>query len=316
MNRWFKHWVMLGATLSLIACGGGNDDHPAPGNIVVVAQANGFNALAAAATKAGLVTALSDAAASLTVFAPTDAAFGALATQLGFANAAAMVEALPAATLANILKYHVLPSKKTAADLTAGGPTQITLYAFGGVPATLALSTVGGVSITDAAQTKAKVVTADVAASNGVIHAIDKVLVPPGVLNVVQMAQVNPLFSTLVASVVKANLQGTLSGAGPFTVFAPTNDAFTAIQSTVASLTTAQLTKVLTYHVLPSQVLAAGIPFGAPVATVEGETITINAGTPPTITDKSTAKASIVITDVRASNGVIHVINKVLIPTL
>jgi transforming growth factor-beta-induced protein len=130
------------------------------------------------------------------------------------------------------------------------------------------------------------------------------------------MAQVNPLFTTLVSSVVKANLQATLSGAGPFTVFAPTNDAFAAIQSTVDGLTTAKLIQLLTYHVLPAQVLAANIPFGTPVASVEGETLTINSGTPPTITDKTSTNASIVITDVRASNGVIHVINKVLIPTL
>ena len=316
MNRWFKSLVMAGAALGLVACAGGGDDpHPA-GNIVVVAQANGFNALAAAVTKAGLVTALSDPAASLTVFAPTDAAFGALATQLGFASATAMVDALPASALASILKYHVLPTKKTAADLTAGGATQATLYSLGGSPTTLALATTGGVTITDAALTKAKVVTADVAASNGVVHAIDKVLVSPGVLNIVRMAQVNPLFSTLVAAVVKANLQGTLSGAGPFTVFAPTNDAFAAIQSTVAGLTIAQLTKVLTYHVLPAQVLAANIPFGTPMTTVEGETLTINAGAPPTITDKTATPAAIVATDVRAGNGVIHVIGKVLIPTL
>jgi transforming growth factor-beta-induced protein len=130
------------------------------------------------------------------------------------------------------------------------------------------------------------------------------------------MAQVNPIFSTLVGAVVTANLQGTLSGSGPFTVFAPTNDAFAAIQTTVAGLSTAQLTQVLTYHVLPTQVLAANIPFGTPVTTVEGETITINAGTPPTITDKTATPAPIVATDVRASNGVIHVIGKVLIPTL
>jgi uncharacterized surface protein with fasciclin (FAS1) repeats len=318
MNRWLiRCLIVLGVAASLVACGGDDDDHPAaPGNLVEVATANNFTALTAAATKAGLVSALTDPKASLTVFAPTDAAFTALATQLGFANATAMVTALPSNALASILTYHVLPTKKTAADLLAGGATQATLYAFEGKNTTLALATTGGVTLTDAALTRAKVTTTDVAASNGVIHVVDKVLVPPGVLNVVQMAQVNPLFTSLVGAVVKANLQGALSGAGPFTVFAPTNDAFTAIQSTVDSLTTAQLSKVLTYHVLPSQVLAASIPFGTAVATVEGETITINAGTPPTITDKSPARASIVATDVRASNGVIHVIGKVLIPTL
>lgn len=317
MKRWLKFLSILSVTLSIVACGGGDSAPSAvPGNIVAVAQSKSFNALTAAATKAGLVSALSDPTANLTVFAPTDAAFGTLATQLGFADATALVNALPAADLAKILTYHVLPTKKTAADLTAGGATQATLYSFGGAPTRLSLTTTAGVTITDAAQTQAKVTTTDVAASNGVIHAIDKVLVPPGVLNVVQMAQVNPLFTTVVSSVVKANLQGALSGAGPFTVFAPTNNAFAAIQSTVAGLTTAQLIKVLTYHVLPAQVLAANIPFGTPVATVEGETLTINSGTPPTITDKTSINASIVITDVRASNGVIHVINKVLIPTL
>jgi uncharacterized surface protein with fasciclin (FAS1) repeats len=319
MNRWLMTCLaVLGMAASLAACGGGDDDDhpPPPGNIVEVAQANGFTALGAAVTKAGLSAALTDSKASLTVFAPTDAAFGTLATQLGFANATAMVTALPASALASILTYHVLPTKKTAADLIAGGATQATLYSFGGAATTLSLTTTGGVSIRDAALTTAKVTTADVAASNGVIHVVDKVLITPGVLNVVQMAQVNPVFSSLVGAVVKADLQGTLSGAGPFTVFAPTNDAFAAIQSTVAGLTTAQLSKVLTYHVLPAQVLAANIPFGTPVATVEGETLTINAGSPPTITDKTATPASIVATDVRASNGVIHVIGKVLIPTL
>lgn len=314
MNRWFKVLAALGLVASLAACGGSDDDPP--GNIVQVAQANKLTALEAAVTKAGLATALTDPTASLTVFAPTDAAFAALATQLGFPSAGALVEALPANTLASILTYHVLPTRKSAADLVAGGATQPTLYAFEGTSARLTLSTTAGVKITDAALTTANVVTADVPASNGVVHVIDKVLVPPGVLNIVQMAQVNPVFSTLVGAVVTADLQGTLSGAGPFTVFAPTNDAFAAIQTTVAGLTTAQLTQVLTYHVLPAQVLAAAIPFGTPVATVEGQTITINAGTPPTILDKTATPAPIVATDVRASNGVIHVIGKVLIPTL
>ena len=315
MNRWFKYLAALGLVASLAACGGSDDDHPAPGNIVQVAQSNNLTALGAAVTKAGLATALTDPNASLTVFAPTDAAFGALAAKLGFASASALVDALPASTLASILTYHVLPSKKTAADLTAGGTAQATLYTFAGTSAKLTLSTTSGVKITDAALTVANVTTADVPASNGVVHVIDKVLVPPGVLNIVQMAQVNPIFSTLVSSVVAANLQGTLSGAGPFTVFAPTNDAFAAIQSTVAGLSTTQLAQVLTYHVLPTQVLAANIPFGTPVATVEGETITINTGTPPTITDKTATPAPIVATDVRASNGVIHVVSKVLSPT-
>jgi len=318
MKRWLMKIAAVVISVPLVsACGGGDDP---PGNLAQVAQQQGFTALVAAATKANLVGALSDPAASLTVFAPTDAAFGTLATQLGFANATAMVNALPSSALASILSYHVLPAKKTAATLVAGGATQATIYNFAGSATTLALSTTGGVKITDAVLTQANVTTADVQASNGVIHVVDKVLVPPGVLTVVQMAQANPAaFSTLVSAVVSANLAGTLGGAGPFTVFAPTNAAFAAIAPTVASLTPPQLSTVLTYHVLGSQVLSSGIPFGTPVATLSGQSITINAGTAPviaTISDTTTTRANIAAVDVRASNGVIHVISKVLLPNL
>lgn len=305
--------IAMVATLG--ACGSSDDDtHEVPlGNIADVAKAQGFNALLAASTKAGINGTLTDASAQLTVFAPTDAAFTALAQTLGFADASAMVNALPAATLQNMLTYHVLGSKKLAADLAAGGATQPTAYTYNGAPARLALDFTSGVKITDAALTVATVVTPNVAASNGVIHAIDKVLVPPGVLNIVQMAQVNPSFSSLVSAVVATNLQGTLSGAGPFTVFAPTNAAFAAAPQ---NLSTAQLTTVLTYHVLGSQVLSNQIAFGTPVATVAGQTITINNDTPPTIRDTTAVIAKLVAVDVRASNGVIHVIDKVLIPAL
>ena len=317
---WFTKMIALVATATLVSACGGSDDPAPPGNLAEVAQQQGFTALVAAATKANLVTALSSPTANLTVLAPTDAAFTTLATQLGFSSATAMVTALPADALASILSYHVLPARRSAAQVIAGGASQPTIYTYSGQAATLAVSTTGGVKFGDAVLTQGTVTTADVPASNGVIHVIDKVLVPPGVLTVVQMAQANPAaFSTLVGAVVSANLAGTLSGAGPFTVFAPTNDAFAAIASTVAGLTTQQLTTVLTYHVVGAQVLSSGIPFGTPVATVSGQNITINAGTAPviaTITDATTTPKNIVAVDVRASNGVIHVLSGVLIPTL
>jgi transforming growth factor-beta-induced protein len=316
-TRLLHYFLALALTAFVAGCDfGDDDDPPPPGNITKVAQQRGFTALLAATSKAGLADALADGSASLTVFAPTDAAFAQLAARLGFSDATAMVNALPASALGSILTYHVLPARRTAAELASGGSTQPTLYAFEGAPAALSLDTATGVQITDAALTTATVQAADVPASNGVIHAIDKVLIPPGVLTVVQMAQANPLFSTLVEAVVSANLQATLGGAGPFTVFAPTNDAFAAIAPTVAGLTPQQLTTVLSYHVLPAQVLAADIPFGTPVNTVANQTLTINAGAPPTVTDTTATPAQIVATDVRASNGVIHVIGKVLIPAL
>jgi len=317
-----KYLCAVLAAAFLSACGGSdNDDAPAATAVTAaattidkVAQDRGFNALLAAATKAELGPALSDTNAQLTVLAPTDAAFNNLATTLGFSNAAAMVNALPAATLRNILSYHVLPGNKPASQLTAAAQSsQATLYSFEGQPASVTVNTASGVRIGDAVLTNANVVATDVSASNGVIHAIDKVLVPPGVLNIVQMAQLNPELSSLVGAVTRANLQATLSGAGPFTVFAPTNAAFAAAP---AGLSTQQLATVLTYHVLGSQVLASQIPFGTPVGTAAGQTITFNAGTPPTISDTTSTPARISATNVRASNGVIHLIDKVLIPAL
>lgn len=315
MNRWFRWMFAAVAVTALAACGDEDEPVVLQANLAEVAQANGLSALTAAATKAGLASALTDANANLTVFAPTNAAFDALAKRIGFADAAAMVNALPQSALAAILNYHVLPTRKSAADLIAGGAAQATAYSFDGTPATLAVGSTGGVSLTDAVLTSARVTAADVAASNGVAHVIDKVLVPPGVLNVVQMAQANPAFGTLVDAVVSANLQNALSGAGPFTVFAPTNDAFAAIASTVAGLTAQELGTVLTYHVLGSQVLSSQIPFGTPVDTLAGQPITIDAS-PLQIADTTPTPAPIVATDVRASNGVIHVIGKVLLPAL
>ncbi|MCR5882322.1 fasciclin domain-containing protein [Rhizobacter sp. J219] len=316
MIHWLKTVLAACAmTGFLAACGGGDDDPPPAPTIAALAQQQNLTALLAAANKAGLSATLANTSVSLTVFAPTNAAFNTLATQLGFADATAMVTALSPTALANILNYHVLPTRQTAAQLSTGAATRATAYTFDGSPATLAVSTTGGVRLTDAVLTQATVTTADVAASNGIVHVVNKVLVPPGVLNVVQMAQANPDFSTLVDAVVDANLATTLSGAGPFTVFAPTNQAFADIASTVAGLTPTQLSTVLTYHVLGSQVLSTQIPFGTPVATVSGQSITIQ-NTPLRIVDTTATPAPIAATDIRASNGVIHVISKVLIPTL
>jgi len=129
---------------------------------------------------------------------------------------------------------------------------------------------------------------------------------------IVDVAASNPDFSTLVTAVQAAGLAETLSGEGPFTVFAPTNDAFAAVPAEVLDKLLADkeaLTKVLTYHVLPGQVMAADVTPGD-ATTLEGSTVTIS-------DDAGTLKigdAAIVATDVAASNGVIHVIDAVLVP--
>jgi len=321
MIDWLKKLAgLFTLAVAVAACGGGDDDPPPPGTLAAEASARGFTALVAAADKAGLVPTLSAGTSNLTVFAPTDAAFTALATKLGFASATAMVTALDGPTLAKILQYHVLPTKKLANDLVAGGATQATAFTFEGAAATLGVATTGGVKLTDEVLTQASVTTADVPASNGVIHVIDKVLVPPGVLTVVQMAQLNPTFSVLVEAVVAANLATTLSGTGPFTVFAPTDAAFGAAL-TELGLSKAQLLAspslggILTYHVVAGNVRAANVialPKPASVTTVQGSAFTV--GTTLAITDGRARTANLAATDVIASNGVIHVIDKVLLP--
>jgi uncharacterized surface protein with fasciclin (FAS1) repeats len=190
MIRRMKTWVAALGVVFLAACGGGVD-HPAPVTIAETATSARLTALVAAATKAGLVPTLTSPTSILTVFASTDAAF----TTLGFSSAQALVDALPAATLAQILQYHVVSGRATSASLNAGPATQPTLYTSAGAAARLGVNTTGGVSLTDAVLTHARVTQADVTASNSIVHVIDKVPVPPGVLNIVQMAQIpSPLW--------------------------------------------------------------------------------------------------------------------------
>jgi uncharacterized surface protein with fasciclin (FAS1) repeats len=143
---------------------------------------------------------------------------------------------------------------------------------------------------------------------------------PAPTKNIVELAVATPTLSTLVAAVTAADLATTLSGPGPFTVFAPTNDAFAKIpKATLDALLLpsgkADLTKILTYHVVPAKVLKAEIPLGKPIASVQKGTFTIalEAGD-VVITDAKGGKSKITATDIVATNGVVHVIDTVIMP--
>jgi uncharacterized surface protein with fasciclin (FAS1) repeats len=177
---------------------------------------------------------------------------------------------------------------------------------------------VGKLAITDGRNRISNITVTDVLATNGVIHAIDKVILPAN-KTIVETAQSMPdKFSILVEAVVAADLVDALNAAGPLTVFAPTNDAFLAL---LAELNVTKdelladkdlLTSVLTYHVLLGRVMKADVQLNTPIQTLEGGTFTIDASL--TITDERTRKAAIGPADVFASNGVIHVIDKVILP--
>ncbi|MGL4576327.1 MAG: fasciclin domain-containing protein, partial [Burkholderiaceae bacterium] len=245
---------------------------PPPSDIVAIAQGNpDFSILVEAVVAAGLVDTLKGAG-PFTVFAPNNAAFAALLEELKVTKDALLANK---PLLTSVLTYHVLAGKVLAADLKDGliaGTVQGQPIKFGIMGSKA--------SITDASGRKSNIVATDVQASNGVIHVIDKVILPTS-KTIVDVAKGNPSFSILVEAVVAAGLADTLSGKGPFTVFAPTNDAFAALlhelhvtkEQLLANK--ALLTKVLTYHVVPAQVLSTQIPFDQPVKSVQGETFTI-----------------------------------------
>ncbi|CAG2154359.1 fasciclin domain-containing protein [Cupriavidus numazuensis] len=306
MSIWMKKLLTVLTVAFIAGCGGGDDP---PGNVVQVAQSDSrFSILAEAIQTAGLTDTLA-APGPYTVFAPTNAAFSALLGELGISKDQLFSNK---ALLTAVLKYHVVAGQVNSSSVSLGK----------------AINPVGGgyfkidktgsdLIITDGRNRKSKIVQADIAASNGVIHATDKVLLPAD-KTVVQTAIANPDFSILVEAVTAAGLADTLSAPGPFTVFAPTNAAFASLLTelglTKAQLlaNTALLTKVLTYHVVPGLVLKADVPVNTPIKTVEGETFTVSPAL--AITDQRGRQANIVATDVLASNGVIHVLEKVILP--
>ena len=303
---WFKFFIAASAITTLAACG--SDNHEP--NLVEKANSDPrFSILVEAVTAADLAPTLSGPG-TYTVFAPTNDAFAALLGELNLSKAQLLADK---PLLTAVLKYHVLSGNVPKASVPAG--KAITPLA-GGIFKIDA--TTNGLVATDGRNRSSRLVETDVMASNGVIHAIDRVLLPAN-KTVVETAQSLPDFSILVEAVIAANLTGTLNGAGPFTVFAPTNAAFAALlaelQVTKDQLLadSALLTKVLTYHVVPGRVLKADVPVGAQIPTVEGGTFSVNANL--AITDARARMSNIVATDVMASNGVIHVLDRVILPS-
>ena len=265
-------------------------------NIVSIAESNSnFSTLVTAIQAAGLASTLSGPG-PFTVFAPTNAAFSSLppgVLSYLLSNKTALTQ---------VLTYHVVSGKLLASDVIS----QSSLKTLQGesLPVTVSGSTVsiGIATITDA----------NIQASNGVIHVINAVLIPGGIMNIVQTAQYYN-FSTLVTAVKAANLTSALSGSTQLTVFAPTNAAFSALPAGTLSGLLANktaLTNVLTYHVVAGRVLAADVVKLTSVVTIEGQNLTISV----TNGVVKVNSATVIQTDILCSNGVIHVINAVLVP--
>jgi uncharacterized surface protein with fasciclin (FAS1) repeats len=264
------------------------------------AEAGSFNTLIAAAKAAGLVDALKGEG-PFTVFAPSDEAFSKLPD--------GTIEALlnNKEKLASILLYHVVPGKVMAKDV-GGIESAQTLFG-----QSAAIDTSNGVSVGGA-----NVVKTDIVCSNGVIHVIDSVMMPQ---DIVGLALGSEDFSTLVTAVKAAGLVETLQGDGPFTVFAPTNDAFAklpaeTLQDLLKPENKEKLQAVLTYHVVPGKVLAEDVVSLKKATSVQGGDITIrveqneNNGEAMVMVDE----ANVIMTDIIGLNGVVHVIDSVILP--
>jgi uncharacterized surface protein with fasciclin (FAS1) repeats len=254
---------------------------------------------------------------TFTVFAPTNDAFDALAVELLGAGKTATDLLVPAnkALVRTVLQYHVLDAVVLKAAIPLGKAIDPVLAGHD----VFKIDAAGGkVIITDGRNRKSEITATDIKAKNGVVHLINKVILPAD-KNIVETAIASaPEFSILVKAVVAAGLTETLSSPGPFTVFAPTDAAFASL---IAELKTTPeallankplLVKVLTYHVVPGLVLKADVPVDVPVKTVQGETLTVDSGF--NITDQAGRKSAIIATDVLTKNGVIHVIDKVILP--
>jgi uncharacterized surface protein with fasciclin (FAS1) repeats len=332
MKRLFLKMTAAAAVGALVGGCGGTDsgDDESPGTLIDVATRSGvISALVPAARRAGLEAALTAPDAGLTVLAPSNEAWGLLAGQLGFNSIQAMLDALPVATLDAILRYHVLPTQLTREQITAAGPSQPTLLEQNGANVPLALDFTAGFEITDPVGREAFGNLFNIVADNGLFHVIDRVMLPVGLLTVLQTVSSNPerfrgLLGAMgrapdVAGSVPPSVRATLGDASAqLTLFAPINEAFVPLEQTLAGLTPEQVDAVLRYHVLGQRVLSSEIPFGTPVTTAQGQAITIlNNATPPaiaTIDDATATNANIVAVDILCTNGVVHAIDKVLLP--
>ncbi|MCC5808200.1 MAG: fasciclin domain-containing protein [Opitutales bacterium] len=279
-------------------------------NIAETADAaGGFESLLAALDAAGLSTTIATGG-PFTVFAPMDDAFAQIDSETLNTLLTEDTE-----TLAQILLYHVIDESLTSANLLLSADG-----VFRGQQVDYFLPTLAGIDI--ALQVtpfgiiingSSMVTAADIQTSNGVIHVINEVILPPG--TVVDLAT-DGGFSTLVDLVAAAGLAETLSGDGPFTVFAPTEEAFAALDPETVSFLLSEegldtLVDILTYHVIGGKVYASEVPVGESVETLSGDSVTFSAGAMGGLRINS---ASIVATNIVGSNGVIHVIDEVIMP--
>ena len=319
MKNLLKFALIAFMSLAVVSCNN-DDDNTTPTETAVsiaafVADNPDYSSLLAALERAGLVATL-DGTDNFTVFAPNNAAFEAFLNANGFAS----LEDVPVDALTNILLNHVVNGSVESTELSTGYINSLATFGDTGANLSLFIDTSNGVGINGVSN----VTTADIEASNGVIHAVDAVI---GIPTIVTQATANGDFSILVEALIAATdanidyvalLSGTTSS--PFTVFAPNNEAFGNLldllgATSLDDIPTEVLQIVLNYHVLAGANVRAGdLTEGQVATTFQGEDITITLEGGPKIIDATGMPSNIIATDVQTGNGVIHAVDKVLLP--
>ena len=316
MKNIFKVFsVALAIGFAVVSCNDNEDEPVMSQTIYAIASRDAdLSSLKTAVDKAGLAATL-DAQGTFTVFAPSNAAFTTFLKANGFAS----LNDVPAAALKEILLNHVLAKSVKSTELTTG---YVSTLAKGGASTTRNLSmfinTAFGVKINGISN----VTKADILATNGVIHKTDAVI---GLPTIVTHALANPNFSSLVAALTRSDMPdfvGILSGtaSSPFTVFAPTNAAFTSLLgelslANLAAIPKPVLERALKYHVVAgANVASTDLMNNMIVTTFETGTFKINTTAGAKITDANNRVSNIILTDVQCTNGIVHAIDKVLLP--
>lgn len=316
-NKFYALILLALSSLFMVSCADDDDDSPTgpdAKSITTLASENSdLSTLVEALKLAGLDATL-DANGTYTVFAPTNAAFQTLLDGNASWNS---LSDIPADLLKNVLLFHVLGTEVMSTDLS---DTYVNTLATGPNDANISLqvTTTGGIMFNGSA----KPITTDIEASNGVVHTIDKVMLPP---NVVALALNNSNFSELVAALTDSrhtpDFIAILNGDGPFTIFAPTNAAFQALYDTnpawnsSADIPIETLTAVLAYHVLASaNVQSSQLTNGQEITMYSQGILKVDLTNGAKLMTSSNQTVNIAIPDVQGTNGVIHAIDAVLLP--
>jgi uncharacterized surface protein with fasciclin (FAS1) repeats len=306
----FSLSLIIAGLVFFTAC---QPEEPGSQNIAELAKdTETLSSLVEALELTGLTSAFEGTNAQ-TVFAPSNQAFQDLLDSNTDWNELSDIDV---ATLTNVLLFHVVEGSVRAADLSntyvntlAKGPNDEAI--------SLQISIDNGVVFNGTASP----IDTDIEASNGVVHVIDNVMLPP---NVVNIASNNADFSILVQALTRADLTtdyvSILTGDGPFTVFAPTNAAFVALLesnaewSELADIPVATLEAVLNYHVVNGANVQSDELSDDQEITMLGGTTTVDLSSGAQLETTSNQSVGIVLTDVQGSNGVVHVVNEVLLP--